>query len=245
MSDWVVKFEGPAIEDGSMAVEDVVTVMQAASKLAKRAAATVYGRDHDLEVRVFAPRQGSFELVVQLAATVATTVIANLLTDYVKHKLARRRSGMEKRPDDRVERLSRSKLAERALAELTSPLRHNGVLRMRLTTRDGDAIEITREERHQLDSASDRVWEEEREATVQVVSPSFVQGNWRLSEGGHEFSAPITDRDFNERIQAGTETFAKGDTLECRVALYVVTNARGERAKVEYEVIEVFGHVPR
>lgn len=249
MSDWSVKFEGPATEDGTMAVEDVVTVMEAASKLAKRAAATIHGRNHGLEVRVFAPQRGSlefvFEFVWPIAATVGTSVIANLLTDYIKQKLATRRRDT-KEHDDPIERLSRSKLADRALAELTSPLRHDGVLRMRLTTRDGDTFEVTREEGSQLDDTpSERTWLEESETTLRVVSPSFVRGNWRFSEGGHEFSAPITDRDFNERIQAGTETFAKGDMLECRVALYTVSNARGQQVRNEYEVTEVHERIPR
>lgn len=227
-----------------MAVEDVVTVMQAASKLAKRAASTIHGRDHGLEVRVFAPQRGSLELVLEFVAPVATSLIAGLLVEYVKRKLAGPRGDREERDDDPIERLLRSKLADRALAELTSPLGREGILSMRLTTRGGDTLEITREERPQLDRG-DRIWEEETETTLRVVSPSFVRGKWRLAEGRNEISAPITDRAFNERIQAGTETFAKGDHLECRVAKYVVTNTRGEMVRLEYEVVHVYRHIPR
>lgn len=56
------------------------------------------------------------------------------------------------------------------------------------------------------------------EWNLQIVNVAFVEGNkWRFSDGDQTFYAAIEDTSFLARVDQGSELFAKGDVLRCRV----------------------------
>lgn len=85
---------------------------------------------------------------------------------------------------------------------------------------------------------------EEREGIFQIKSLT-LEGNyrWRLSEGeGRAFTAPLQDKDFQQRIALGTERFGKGDLLRARV---LETKHLDEDGKLHTDtvIIKVLEHI--
>lgn len=85
---------------------------------------------------------------------------------------------------------------------------------------------------------------EEREGIFQIKSLT-LEGNyrWRLSEGaGRTFTAPLQDKDFQQRITLGTERFGKGDLLRARV---LETKHLDEDGKLHTDtvIIKVLEHI--
>lgn len=76
---------------------------------------------------------------------------------------------------------------------------------------------------------------------LQIESAVFKDGNkWRFHDGSTAFYAEITDRDFMERIEAGTERFGKGDILVVDLRSVQTVTDTGLRA--EWTVSRIIEH---
>lgn len=78
--------------------------------------------------------------------------------------------------------------------------------------------------------------------TLQLVSPDFSKGNkWRVSDGDHTLYVTLEDEAFNQRVQAGEESFRKGDILRARVRRTEWETTAGQ-LKAEHAVEEIYEH---
>lgn len=88
--------------------------------------------------------------------------------------------------------------------------------------------------------ASDEFRSEYRKA-FSIVSLSFKPGQkWRLNDGRSNPLVTMSDADFQAKVDAGLESFAKGDILVCDVIERAERTASGFKA--EYEIVKVAEH---
>lgn len=74
-----------------------------------------------------------------------------------------------------------------------------------------------------------------------IVSLSFKAGQkWRLNNGQSVVSVSVSDQDFLDRVDVGSETFAKNDMLVCEVLERSQRTASGFRS--DYEIVRVIEH---
>ena len=145
----------------------------------------------------------------------------------------------------KVLRLYEDRKVRLALHELIAvPLQKSGIDEFQV--RNGDRVEasVRKEDSEHFDAS----FLFESEVTVQVmdmqfniVSLAFKERNkWRLTDGHHDISATIEDKDFLSRIDAYEEAFTKGDTLSCRVRIEQSTVLN--QLKTTYTVEKVLEH---
>lgn len=85
--------------------------------------------------------------------------------------------------------------------------------------------------------------EDVSDAALEVISPSFRQGNkWKFAQGTVVFWADIEDEVFLERVNTGEELFGKGHLLHVR--LLTVTIRKGVEVDVTRTILEVIKHDP-
>jgi hypothetical protein len=74
-----------------------------------------------------------------------------------------------------------------------------------------------------------------------IVTLSFKSGQkWRLNDGRANPLVTVSDADFQAKVDAGLESFAKGDILVCEVIERASRTATGFKA--EYEIVRVVEH---
>jgi hypothetical protein len=74
-----------------------------------------------------------------------------------------------------------------------------------------------------------------------IVTLSFKPGQkWRLNDGHSNPLVTVSDADFQAKVDAGLESFAKGDILVCEVVERAARTASG--FKSEYEIVKVLEH---
>ena len=84
----------------------------------------------------------------------------------------------------------------------------------------------------------------EIDVDVEVVSPSFAEGNkWRVAMGESTFHAAIEDDGFWRRVSEREDLFGAGDRLRCR--LRIEQSEQGGKLNTEHTIIEVHAHIPR
>lgn len=83
--------------------------------------------------------------------------------------------------------------------------------------------------------------EVEIETHLMIESPTFKEGNkWKFTDGQTSFFANITDPEFLQAVNDGSERFGKGDTLKVRLRIQQATEAG--RLLAERTVIKVLDH---
>lgn len=131
------------------------------------------------------------------------------------------------------------------LSKFVEPLGREGVEEIRFGEEDSQSS-IRKEEAAYFDYffEEESLLEETRDMYFEVVSPVFKKGlKWKLSDGSSSFFVSILDEGFLDEVEAGTETFAKGDTLKCVV--HVIQSMQDERLKADYQVIKVLNHTKK
>lgn len=89
----------------------------------------------------------------------------------------------------------------------------------------------------------DIVSEDISDATLEVISPSFREGNkWRFAQGTVTFWADIEDDEFLGRVNAGEELFGRGHLLY--VKLLTVTTRKRLEVDATRTILEVLRHSP-
>jgi len=132
--------------------------------------------------------------------------------------------------------------------QVVAPLEREGIEEVRFTEETETRITIRKIDLPAYEVAAeegDALLESEREMAVEIVSPSFAEGNkWRFSTGQDTFFAAIEDERFVERIDTGEEAFRKDDILRCRMRIVQQRTPDG-RLHSDYHVVEVLQHLPR
>ena len=142
-------------------------------------------------------------------------------------------------------RLYRSRVVRQSLAKVLKPLERDGI-DVFATGLDGITQNVVTKEElacfvdaaQEADIVSDTTSEG---ALLQVESAVFKDGNkWRFHDGATAFFAEITDREFLDRVEAGSERFGKGDVLV--VDLRRVQTITDNGLKLDYKVERVRQH---
>ena len=86
--------------------------------------------------------------------------------------------------------------------------------------------------------------DEENILFLEIISPSFDErgDNWRFSDGEVEFSAPILDEDFLERVRKGEILFSSTSSIEA--CIRTVQSRPGLRLKTERSIVKVLNFIP-
>jgi hypothetical protein len=130
---------------------------------------------------------------------------------------------------------------ERVIAD---PLEKDGidVVAFGGTVADAARIEKSEGDYFRAPAASvDGQFESRHRKAFSIVTLSFRPGRkWRLSDGGATRSVTMSDKEFQARVDASQEAFAKGDILVCDVVERAQHTATGFRS--EYEIVKVLEH---
>ena len=135
----------------------------------------------------------------------------------------------------------------KGLKSVISPLGKDGAKKVEFYDDDGREMDhIDRDEKKffiQPTLPDDVVSERLSDATIEVISPSFREGNkWRFAEGGNAYWATVEDEGFLERVNSGDELFGKGHLLH--VKLLTVTTRKGVEVEVTRTIKAVLSHDP-
>jgi hypothetical protein len=82
---------------------------------------------------------------------------------------------------------------------------------------------------------------------LQIVKAILEKGRrkWEFMWRGVRISAPVLDESFHSKFWAHEITIAPGDELHVQLAIKQIRDSKtGIYTNVEYEVVEVFKHVP-
>ena len=154
---------------------------------------------------------------------------------------------------DRIEvtedviKLSEDIAVRRAIKKMLEPLTREGIdtfevregaIPVEVIKRDELAFfEIPPQATDAADILPDREWIQ----AFSLVTITFKEDNkWRLSDGSTTIGASMGDADFLRRVDARTESFAKGDVLVCEMKASQVHRADG--LHTEYEIKKVLQH---
>lgn len=142
-------------------------------------------------------------------------------------------------------KLYQTRIVRQSLARVVKPLEREGV-DVFACGKDGTTQSVvTSDERVWFDmaaSAADIVSNSVRQnVLLQIESAVFKEDNkWRFHDGANAFFAEIIDRDFLDKINAGTERFGKGDVLIAD--LRIIQSVTDNGLKQEYLIEKVHDH---
>ncbi|HVU04798.1 MAG TPA: hypothetical protein VHE30_23760 [Polyangiaceae bacterium] len=137
----------------------------------------------------------------------------------------------------------------RALAKLLEPLRRDGIDKFEARTQDGEVIEtVVRDDLQSFEppppaqAVAVKVLKHEFEQAFSLVSVVFKDGNkWRVSDGQNTINVTIADEAFLAKVNARDITFAKDDTIVCKIRQEQTIGADGA-LKIESTVLQVLDH---
>lgn len=135
----------------------------------------------------------------------------------------------------------------RHVRQVVQPLDRPGIEEVRFRSEDQVSITIRSEEIGAFAVPADEqvpLQDDVRQMFVSIASVAFKETNkWRLSDGNNTFWASMLDNRFLHRVDQGIEVFRKGDMLRCRMR--IVQSRSSEGLHTDYEVHEVYEHIPR
>lgn len=140
--------------------------------------------------------------------------------------------------------LFNSTAARNGMAQFTAPLRRQTVDSVTLRNPGADPVVISADEAEAFEapSPSDQCLVTESERVLQIISPSFKQGNkWRVSEGASTYYVSILDEEFWARVARGDVGFHASDFL--RVVLRTKQSYDGAGLTVAYDVVKILKHI--
>jgi hypothetical protein len=144
-------------------------------------------------------------------------------------------------------RLAMDKEFRRHLRTVVQPLAAEGGV-TGLTASSGNAVATVTDADRQSFEVPPAVEEDFGESVattvLRPVNVAFTEGNkWRFGDGETTFYAAIEDTDFLQRVNLGTERFAKNDMLQVRLRTSQSRGADGE-LHTERTVSRVIQHIP-
>jgi hypothetical protein len=149
-------------------------------------------------------------------------------------------------PTDALRLYDRVTIRKR-VREVVEPVARAGVDRVSFQTEEDVEVSVSTEELPAFElgeAEAEILGEQDRDVHLQIVSPTFREGNkWRLNDGAATFWAAIDDPEFLRRIDEGSERFGKGDVLRCILRL-IQTQPPDGPLRAEYHVIKVLDHLP-
>jgi hypothetical protein len=285
---FVLGFDGPAVETGRMDAKVFAPSLFATASLVESAAEALFERGDSVSVQVNADfKRGSF--VFDLAAVVVMagqTVIQNLsisdidtmlqwlglrgkredsLLRYLLHYGGKKIERIEPAgpgsvsvhiqgdnntvvilPEQVVRLLENSRVRDNAYEALL-PLKVEGITDFRVGAEKKNAdLVIQKADLPKFvppPPPKSKLTDSNAETAVELLSPSFVEGNkWRVSQGGEPFWATITDETFLKKVDEG-EPFAKGDYLVVEMTTQTFRTPSGLEAT--REITHVIRHERR
>lgn len=290
--DFVLAFDGPAVEEGRMDAKVFAPALFATASLVESAAEVLFEKGDSVSVQVNADfRRGSF--VYDLAAVVVIVgqqVLQNLSVSDIdtmlqwlgvrgnrEYSLLRflLRHGDKKvvhveqghggsgnvnvhvqgqgnkvevvvLPVAVMKLLEDQKVRDHAYESLV-PLQVDGINEFRVgATKKGAPLVVSKKDLPKFfppPPPKSKLTDSNAETAVELLSPSFVEGNkWRVSQGGEPFWATIIDEKFLQRVDEG-EQFAKGDYLIVKMTTQTYRTPSGLEAT--REITEVIRHERR
>lgn len=145
-----------------------------------------------------------------------------------------------------VARIVQNREVRSDFADVVEPLKSPGIDAMRIGPEKRPYHLIKKEDVPKFlppPSPREELADSTSETAVEVLSPSFVDGNkWRVAQNGQQFWLAISDAEFLHRIDNG-ERFGKGDYLivDMRVRAY----RTDEGLMADREAVRVIKHIPR
>jgi hypothetical protein len=132
----------------------------------------------------------------------------------------------------------------RKVREVVAPLGRDGVESLSFTSESTATVSVHARDlgAFSLPTSNDLVLTDQTvEMVVTIVSVTFTEGKWRLTDGDKTFSAEIEDEDFLFRVDASAESFRKGDML--RTKMRVVQTRKNKAIRVDHYLVEVIEHI--
>lgn len=131
--------------------------------------------------------------------------------------------------------------ARKALASLSK----DGIDKISIRRHGKETLEVNKSELRYFDvpEAEEKVQDEERSMTLQIISLSFKEDNkWKVTDGLEPFAVTIEDTDFLNKIANNAVSFSKNDYLVCDVRERQFKSNKGLRK--ERAIIKVKEHQP-
>ncbi|HPA44501.1 MAG TPA: hypothetical protein PLG59_01865 [bacterium] len=156
------------------------------------------------------------------------------------------RDGESKEVPGQVADLLKNEVIRESIDGVIKPLETEGIDTFSTRVDCGErSIIIAKDEAQYFRKPHDDVEQlsdSKRTCTCIVISASFDEKYiWRFSDGQSSFNAKIVDQEFWKKIDAGGESFSKGDALT--VELQSKQIRRNRKLTIENEIIRVIDHV--
>ena len=133
--------------------------------------------------------------------------------------------------------------ARKAIEAIIKPLFGRGIDLFKLRHKGRDTVEVTEAEAPYFIAPTEHEGKTIAEVDTRLVllAPSFKPGNkWRVSDGGRSIFVAIEDTGFEQAVQAGNESFRKGDILHVRLQTRQWLD--GTELKAEHAIVRVHRH---
>lgn len=132
----------------------------------------------------------------------------------------------------------------RSIEKIVSPLKTEGVTRLSVKDQYNEILTINTIDVEYFDAPEieeQQIEDSHSVTNLQLVNVAFQESNkWRFTDGTTSFFALVSDKDFIDRVQNNTESFAKNDIL--KVQLRKIQYEIETGIKTEYEVLKVLNH---
>ncbi|WGS50599.1 hypothetical protein LFL96_03560 [Paraburkholderia sp. D15] len=144
-----------------------------------------------------------------------------------------------------VIRLYRNVVVRSSLEKVVSPLERDGITEFGVVVSDTVVLDVRDDEIASFsastsDAGAEVVSDTTSKRLLTIESLTFKDGNkWRVHDGIASFHAPIEDKAFLAKIDAG-ERFGKGDVLV--VDLRQVQSIAGAKLVIESTIVKVWEH---
>lgn len=150
---------------------------------------------------------------------------------------------------EEVARLNRSIEIRRKAREVVEPLRSDGIDALEFRSDDEPTVELQEEDIPAFDLPEDdgmeMISEQEIDAYLDVISPTFEEGNkWRFGGLGSKFNAAINDPEFQQAVASHEELFGAGDQLRGRLQIIQRRDPATGKTKTERQVVKVYETIP-
>lgn len=132
----------------------------------------------------------------------------------------------------------------RAIEHVVEPVTKEGIDELEIRKSGKPVIHVSKEEAPYFKAPTNNEDEQifdNPNAILVILSPSFREGNkWRVFDGTRNIWATVEDKGFIARVNAGSESFRKGDILH--VTLRTRQWIEANELKAEYSILEVHRH---
>lgn len=265
-ANFIISYDGPALIEHKMNVQDLVPVLGAVQKLLDTTNSILNdeGTKIQVDVQVTEPKCFSVDFIVQILQqlehlqNVPHDIPVRVISDvgriirilFEENGLLASIKQFEGKTDDSVNiseelrDLYHNHLIRKLIEKIIRPLKKPGFEEISISNGRKQIFKINKEEApyFRAPKIEEKILlEKHLKLELSIIALTFKKGNkWQLSHEGKKINVTITDDAFLREIDEDIAKFSKGDTLICSVLERKKQTVKGEKS--EYILEKVITH---